>query len=101
MTLYSKYGMIQGTVDEILEFIQKETPNSITSGSNYNYNTEPIFKIFNHIISRENYEKHYDFYNKFSFTHDTTTDYYTLDLTYEQQTKVNEYERKNGIINDK
>lgn len=26
MTLYTKYGMIQGTVDEILEFISKQNP---------------------------------------------------------------------------
>lgn len=34
MFLYTQYGMIQGTVDEILEFINKQNITVQTSGTN-------------------------------------------------------------------
>ena len=48
MFLYTQYGMIQGTVDEILEFIQKQRPNYITSGCNgTEFNEEKVMnKIY-------------------------------------------------------
>lgn len=55
MFLYTQYGMIQGTVDEILEFIQKQTPVSIQSnGTNeikvdvkpFNQETNDVNKMF-------------------------------------------------------
>lgn len=45
MTLYTKYGMIQGTVDEILEFISKQNPTPTIQGNGTNQLEDKIVEL--------------------------------------------------------
>ena len=45
MTLYTKYGMIQGTVDEILEFISKQNPTPTIQSDGTNQLEDKIVEL--------------------------------------------------------
>lgn len=57
MTLYTNYGMIQGTVDEILEFINKQNPFPTIQGSGTTQTTQSIDDKIVELDSIKTYHK--------------------------------------------
>ena len=57
MTLYTKYGIIQGTVDEILEFISKQNPTPTIQGNGTNKSIEDKLEDLNFLSPTKTYHR--------------------------------------------
>ncbi len=57
MTLFTQYGMIQGTVDEILEYINKQNPITTIQGSSTNQFVDNKLEEVDSLSSIKTYHK--------------------------------------------